>query len=93
LPKGSVDITYDRCKLCGVCVAVCPTDNLEIQEGRLVAYDRCTGCRLCELHCPDFAIVATREDVRGESGAKKTKSKGGGKKKATTGAKSESGGD
>ncbi len=60
MPKGAVTISKERCKLCGICVAVCPTRNLDIIGGSLVAYDRCTGCKLCELHCPDFAIYAER---------------------------------
>jgi NAD-dependent dihydropyrimidine dehydrogenase PreA subunit len=53
-------------------VAVCPVDNLGIEEGRVVAFERCTGCGLCELHCPDFAITAVRAD------AKSTAAKGNG---------------
>jgi len=60
LAKGSAAIRWERCKVCGICVAVCPADNLEVVEGRLVAGDLCTGCKLCELHCPDFAIAAER---------------------------------
>lgn len=72
MPKGSVTIDHRRCKVCAICVAVCPVDNLGIEEGRVVAFERCTGCGLCELHCPDFAITAVRED------AKSTATKGNG---------------
>jgi len=71
VPKGSVTIDHGRCKLCGICIAVCPVDNLAIVEGALVAADRCTGCGLCELHCPDFAIIATREGAATKPSSKK----------------------
>jgi len=71
VPKGSVTMDRGRCKLCGICIAVCPVDNLAIVEGALAAADRCTGCGLCELHCPDFAIVATREGAATKPSAKK----------------------
>ncbi len=68
MPRGSVTIRLERCKQCGICVALCPVENLSFEEGLLTAADKCTGCGLCEMHCPDFAIRATRlKDV--EAGA------------------------
>jgi len=80
LAKGSVAVQYDRCKVCGICVAVCPADNLEIVEGRLSVSDRCTGCKLCELHCPDFALTAERVDrpTKEEAAAAEETAEGGG---------------
>ena len=39
VPKGRVTTYPIRCKRCGICVALCPEDNLAIVEGDLVAYD------------------------------------------------------
>jgi 2-oxoglutarate ferredoxin oxidoreductase subunit delta len=69
VPKGIVTIDHDRCKRCGICVAICPPKNLEFHDGRLCSLDRCTGCGLCELHCPDFAIVAERIRETAETAA------------------------
>ena len=47
-----------RCKLCGICVSICPAKHLEI-KGKEVAEKagtKCTKCRLCEKYCPDIAI-------------------------------------
>ncbi len=54
------------CKGCGICVAVCPKQAIEMsdqlsQRGvyapRIADLERCIACRMCELHCPDFAIA------------------------------------
>ena len=53
-------IYRDWCKACGLCIAFCPTDVYEREEGGkpvVVRPDDCIGCRFCELHCPDFAIT------------------------------------
>jgi len=58
----------DRCKGCGICVAVCQTEVLELSEDEnsrgihipvVVHPDKCLNCGLCEMFCPDFAIWAT----------------------------------
>jgi len=51
-------INKEWCKGCGICVAFCPKDTLEIVDGKvqLKENDTCIMCGLCELRCPDFAI-------------------------------------
>ncbi|MDD2446820.1 MAG: 4Fe-4S binding protein [Tissierellia bacterium] len=46
------------CKGCGICVAFCPKNVLEL-ENEIVVVKRledCIQCGQCELRCPDFAI-------------------------------------
>jgi ferredoxin len=55
-----------RCSGCGDCVAVCPTDCLEL-AGRLPWLPRpldCVRCGLCAAVCPTGALVLapTREE-------------------------------
>lgn len=60
-PPVVIDLT--TCKLCGICVGVCPQGVFDTDErGQpLVARpDDCTLCMLCEWHCPDFAIAVRR---------------------------------
>jgi len=71
-----VTIKEDLCKGCAICVNVCPTGVLVIDDckrsvfgliAKVEAPEYCIGCMLCELHCPDFAIFVDY-DKRKEEG-------------------------
>ena len=63
---GYIVIDKDKCKNCGICMAVCPNKLIRQssdtnKQGSLTAefYDennKCTGCSLCAVSCPDIAI-------------------------------------
>lgn len=55
-----IEVNYDWCKGCELCIEFCPFDVLEADEEgkpRIVRLEACTNCKLCELHCPDLAIL------------------------------------
>lgn len=54
----SLIVEKDWCKGCGICVAFCPKNVLEIKDGKVVISDleACIQCGQCELRCPDYAI-------------------------------------
>jgi len=61
-------IETDRCKGCGLCVAVCPKNVLELSTqvnsmGYFPAYQArpqdCILCAICCTMCPDVAISIT----------------------------------
>jgi 2-oxoglutarate ferredoxin oxidoreductase subunit delta len=61
--KAEILINRDWCKGCNICVALCPTQVLALDEhekATVIALERCTLCRSCELHCPDLAIEVSR---------------------------------
>lgn len=69
-------VDRERCKGCGVCVAVCPKGVLEIgKEMNAKGYfpavqarpEDCVFCAICCTMCPDVAIVIN-ELVEGASG-------------------------
>ena len=65
MPKGRPEIDPNRCKGCGLCVAVCPEKILRLAQGfnrqgqhfaECFAEERCTACTSCAVICPDCAI-------------------------------------
>jgi 2-oxoglutarate ferredoxin oxidoreductase subunit delta len=68
---GKIAIDTERCKGCGLCVAVCPKGSIVICEksnkkGYFPARQanaECTGCALCALVCPDVAIEVHRDNT------------------------------
>jgi 2-oxoglutarate ferredoxin oxidoreductase subunit delta len=61
---GKIIIDIERCKGCGLCIAVCPKSGITISKksnksGYFPAEatnSDCTGCAVCAIICPDAAI-------------------------------------
>jgi 2-oxoglutarate ferredoxin oxidoreductase subunit delta len=69
--KNTITVVPVYCKGCALCVDVCPTgtllleDNFESKFGvsiKVDAEEYCIGCKLCEEKCPDFAIFVNYEE-------------------------------
>ena len=45
-----------ECIGCGMCVKVCPLQNITLEEGRPVWHGNCNTCDACYHHCPKHAI-------------------------------------
>jgi len=68
VPRITVD--EERCKGCGLCVAVCPKKIIVLSPARINAKGYypaqvidaalCTGCAFCATMCPDTAIIVER---------------------------------
>ncbi|MCX7680475.1 MAG: 4Fe-4S binding protein [Anaerolineae bacterium] len=79
MAKGVVVIDEDRCKGCGLCVAFCPQQVLQLAEGRFNAkgytpvtaanVEACTGCAACATICPDvvFTVYRQRRQAKAET--------------------------
>ena len=62
----ALQINKRYCKGCGICVAFCPKQVLELDEvGKEYAKqpEACISCGQCELRCPDYAIFVVKEEA------------------------------
>ncbi len=67
---AKVEFLEDRCKGCGLCVAVCPRKIILLRQDQLNSkgfhpagvdrMDQCTGCTMCATMCPDSVIEVWR---------------------------------
>lgn len=48
--------TTDSCVSCGICMKVCPLENIRLEAGKPVWGDECTHCMACICRCPKEAI-------------------------------------
>ncbi len=62
-------INREWCKGCGVCIAFCPKQVLELdkeEKSTAVRPEDCICCGLCEIRCPDLAIEVVLVKDEGE---------------------------
>jgi len=57
----------DACTSCGVCVRVCPRQNVSLSNGRPTWHHNCEMCYACVLWCPEKAIAANGARPTGET--------------------------
>lgn len=61
--KQKPNIHKDKCIGCGRCSALCPMNNITIQEGKATAHNQCTLCYRCFSHCPTQALTILGKQV------------------------------
>ncbi len=49
-------VDQEKCTQCGTCVAVCPMNNIEINDGKVTWNHNCECCAACLHWCPENAI-------------------------------------
>jgi len=76
--KPVVEVNRDFCKGCGICVAFCPKEVLELDDQEKAVVKRlenCNACTLCELRCPDMAIEVRSQEQGAKGGEQKTQNR------------------
>ncbi len=53
----------DKCIKCGLCVSLCPMNNIKIADGKIIFNDKCTMCYRCFANCPKQAITVIGKKV------------------------------
>lgn len=50
-------VVNDSCTGCGACIDACPSEAIEMQDGKaVVVADKCVDCGVCVDECPVEAI-------------------------------------
>jgi 2-oxoglutarate ferredoxin oxidoreductase subunit delta len=65
-----VSINDIWCKGCGICVAFCPKNTLELNHADKAFQarpDDCIRCGMCSLYCPDLAVTVDVPPAKGKS--------------------------
>ncbi len=52
----------DKCTGCGVCMDVCPMENIILRDGMAVIGDNCSTCLACFHWCPNEAVWMSRQE-------------------------------
>lgn len=52
----------EHCTACGICMRVCPMENIRIKNGRALIGDNCATCLACFHFCPTEAIWMSRQE-------------------------------
>jgi predicted Fe-Mo cluster-binding NifX family protein/ferredoxin len=61
--KAVAVVDSEKCTGCGICVDVCPTGAIEVNQQAEVNEESCNGCAACVSECPNEAIVIVRKKV------------------------------
>jgi len=53
--------TKDTCNKCGLCVKICPRDNISMVNNKIIFGEDCVLCMRCIYACPNKAITGRRD--------------------------------
>lgn len=56
-------VEQSKCESCQLCISVCPTDSINIIDGKAVIDDTCIACGACVAVCPNEAIELKLVDI------------------------------
>lgn len=72
---SGIKADYSKCISCGLCVSVCPMQNIKLAENKISFNDKCTMCYRCFSKCPEQAITVIGKKVYEQCSIEKYKFK------------------
>lgn len=61
--SSKLKINADKCVVCGLCVKLCPMNNITVASGKAVSGNQCTMCYRCINKCPKQAITLLGKNI------------------------------
>lgn len=61
--KEKPNVDYQKCIGCGLCAALCPMNNMDIENKKAVSHNCCTMCYRCFSYCPAKALTILGKQV------------------------------
>ncbi len=61
--SSKLKINADKCVGCGLCVKLCPMNNITVASGKAVSGNQCTMCYRCINKCPKQAITLLGKNI------------------------------
>lgn len=58
-----IKVDKNKCITCGLCTSLCPMNNIEIQDKKIIFKNKCTMCYRCFSNCPKQAITILGKKV------------------------------
>ncbi len=53
----------EKCIKCGLCISLCPMNNIQLADDKIKFNDKCTMCYRCFANCPKQAITVIGKQV------------------------------
>ncbi|MCR5047601.1 MAG: EFR1 family ferrodoxin [Saccharofermentans sp.] len=63
IASSKLKINADKCVGCGLCVKLCPMNNISVESEKAVPASQCTMCYRCINKCPKQAITLLGKKV------------------------------
>lgn len=61
--SSKLKIDNKKCIKCKKCISLCPMNNLEIIDNKIITKNKCTMCYRCITNCPSKAITLIGKNV------------------------------
>ena len=61
--QKNIRVDHSKCVRCGLCVKICPAENLSLVNQKIIAQNRCIACMRCVHACPVNAFLVKGKQI------------------------------